>query len=351
LCIQHNVNQCVSYYSQSQIPALSALANAYVVSDHTFSLQNSPSWTGHMAIAAATQDNFYGSIPVATPGVKAGPGWGCNSNKVTKWTDPKTGQSSIVPSCIPAPAGFLDPQQYPYNGPFRASPVPYVPTIFDRLDAQHLSWKIYATVVGWSICPTFAECQYGPQHSNVVAPAQILQDAKLGHLPAYSALNPSGPGGAGSLGTGQHPPGSMLSGDNWIGKVMNALQSGPEWSSTAVFITYDDCGCFYDHVPPGTNPDGTPQGIREPMVIVSPYAKRGATDSNPATFASILRFAEETFGLQPLSVNDAQAYDYANSFNFAAKPTGPRVVSHEHPVPQSTLRQLAKMPPDENDPT
>ena len=43
----------------------------------------------------------------------------------------------------------------------------------------------------------------------------------------------------------------MLVGDNWIGKVVNALQASPDWSSTAMFITYDDCGCFYDHVPPG----------------------------------------------------------------------------------------------------
>ena len=87
----------------------------------------------------------------------------------------------------------------------------------------------------------------------------------------------------------------MLTGDNWIGQLVNALQASPNWSSTAIFITYDDCGCFYDHVAPGKNPDGTPQGVRVPMVIVSPYAKRGGTDSNTATFASFLKFTEEAF--------------------------------------------------------
>jgi phospholipase C len=143
----------------------------------------------------------------------------------------------------------------------------------------------------------------------------------------------------------------MRAGDNWIGRVLSTLEKSPEWSSTAVFITYDDCGCFYDHVPPGTNPDGTPQGIRVPMVIASPYAKVGFTDSHPATFASILRFAEETFGLAPLSVNDRRAYDYANSFNFAAPPTGPRVALRQLPLSEATRRFLATHPLDTHDPT
>ena len=75
--------------------------------------------------------------------------------------------------------------------------------------------------------------------------------------------------------------------------------------------------------PPGLNPDGTQMGFREPMVIVSPYAKVASTDSHDATFASILRFAEETFNLAPLNVNDAQAYDYSGSFDFT-KPAEPR---------------------------
>src|SRR5262249_7179915 len=85
----------------------------------------------------------------------------------------------------------------------------------------------------------------------------------------------------------------------------------PDWASTAVFITYDDCGCFYDHVPP---PEGL--GIRVPMVIASPYAKPGFTDSNVASFSSMLAFTEHVFGLSPLSARDAGAYDFADSFDF-----------------------------------
>ena len=251
---------------------------------------------------------------------------------------------------MPAPKGLLDPTKFPYRGAAAPTKVASVPTIFDRLDAKQLSWKVYGTIKIWNICPQFAACLYTKQHNNVVDTSQFLTDAKKGTLPAYSVLIPVGPNGGD---TSQHPGGhgSMLAGDNWIGQVASALQSSPDWKSTALFITYDDCGCFYDHVPPGKNPDGSQQGIRMPMVIVSPYAKVAGTDTKRATFGSILRFAEETFGLAPLGVNDAHAYDYSNAFNFSAPPTKPRATLRQHPLPQWELQLMRSLPPDDNDPT
>lgn len=338
--------QCLVYHPPNQIPNLAALADKFVVSDRTFSMADSPSWGGHVYAAAATLDNFTGENPLPEADVPAGPAWGCNSMKLTPWVDPTTHRMSMQPSCIPARPGKLDPKKYPYNGTFRPTPVKWVPTIFDRLDAKHLPWKLYsAGSTVWSICPSFAECQYGPQGANLVDPSQFTSDANANTLPSYSVLLP----GAG--GKSQHNGSSMLAGDNYIGSAISTLQHSPSWSSTAVFITYDDCGCFYDHVSPGTNPDGTRQGIRVPMVIVSPYAKVGFTDSKAATFASILKFAEVAFGLPALSVNDAQAYDYADSFNFAAAPSGPRVTMTSHPVSAASKRQMAAHPMDPDDPT
>ncbi len=337
---------CLTYYTQRQIPNLTALASKFVVSDRTFTMYNSPSWGGHIYAAASTQDNFTGDIPRPTPGRPRGPGWGCNSNLTAIWIDRATQQSHGVPSCIPAKPGTLNSKRFPYNGAFRATPVPWVPTIFDRFDAKHISWKLYSSTSVWSTCPTFAECAFGPQHKHVERPLQILTDAETGTLPAYSLLLPEGPHF-----TDQHNGSSMMVGDNWIGRVLSGLEHGPEWSSTAVFITYDDCGCFYDHVPPGKNPDGSVQGIRVPMVIVSPYAKRGYTDHHAATFASILKFAEETFGLAPLTINDREAYDYASSFDFRAKPSGRRVNLSQHSVPAASVGYLRTHPPDVTDPT
>jgi phospholipase C len=338
-CAPNGQNLCLTYYAPNQVPSLTKLADRYVVSDRTFSLQNSPSWGGHIAIAAASQDNFDGDIPRSVSGVTAGPGWGCDSNKVDTWIDPATHVASKQPSCVPAAPGTLDPVAYPYGGAFAPTQVQHIPTIFDELDAAAQPWRIYSNVYNWSICPSFADCLYTPQHNNQSIPVNILNDARFGRLPAYTILAPSGPGG-----TGQHAPGSMIVGDNWIGQVVNAIRSGPQWSSTAIFITYDDCGCFYDHVPPGTNPDGTAQGVRVPMVIVSPYAKVGYVDSQPATFASILRFTEETLGLPSLGVNDANAYDYANSFTFGAKPRTDQFALPQHKVPASSLEFIKHHP-------
>ena len=95
---------------------------------------------------------------------------------------------------------------------------------------------------------------------------------------------------------------------------------GPDWSSTAVFITWDDFGGFYDQVPPPNTLDANGQqaGPRVPLIIVSPYAKPGYTDTSPTTFAGILGYTEHTFGLAPLGVNDAQAYDFKRFQLFSA---------------------------------
>jgi phospholipase C len=344
-----NRRNCLTYYTPKQIPNLAALAQHFALSDRTFSMFDSPSWGGHVYVAAASQDNFTGDLPYPAKGVKPGPGWGCDSNLVAAWRDPKSHHLSPQPSCIPARSGTLDPKKFPYSGPFRASPVRYIPTIFDRLDAANLPWRIYSTTDVFSVCPTFAECAYGPQRRNVVSTYNVITDAQRNKLPAYSLVLPSGPGG-----TAQHNGHSMGRGDNWIGKVVNEIEHSRDWSSTAIFITYDDCGCFYDHVRPGRNPDGTQQGIRLPMVIVSPYAKRSYTDSHSASLASILRFTEKTFGLKALNVNDARAYDYANTFNFGAQPTGARVQLRQYAIPAASRRYLAAHPvseDDEDDPT
>jgi phospholipase C len=118
--------------------------------------------------------------------------------------------------------------------------------------------------------------------------------------------------------------------------------SGPDWSSTAIYITWDDCGCFYDHFPP---PAGN--GIRVPMVIVSPYARPGYTDSNVASFASIQAFVEHIFGLAPMSTQDAIAYDYMDSFDFRQQPLSP-IALRQHPLP-AWLGKWKRLHPPQNE--
>ena len=345
---------CISGYRPSQIPNETALAQRFALSDRTFSMYNSPSWGGHLYVAISSQDGFWGDNPrpATGPGAPApGPGWGCDSNKVTTWTDPQGINHSGIPSCIPDPALGLR-----NGGAFKPTPVRYVPTIFDRLGAARLSWKIYGntkpttwsggwTDYNWSICPSLADCLYTRQDTNLVPSSRFVTDAQAGRLPAYAVVVPGNGTDSGS----QHNGRSMTAGDNWIGQVARAVMNGPQWGSTVLFITYDDCGCFYDHVRPGVNTDGTSQGPRMPLVIVSPYARPRYTDTTPTTFAGILAFTEHTFGLAPLNANDRSAYDFSHAFNFAQAPLRP-VHMVTRPLPP-WAKHIHLTPAMLNDPT
>jgi phospholipase C len=342
---------CISGYTPAQVPNIIALASSFAISDETFSEKDSPSWGGHLYAVAATTDGFVGNVPSCPVGdACAVEGWGCDSGKITQWINP-AGKVEKVPSCVPDPALSMA-----NGGAFKPTPASFVPTMMDRLDASSLSWRIYTTTSKpakgvdsymWATCPSFAECLDTSQRTDMVPTDQVLADAAAGTLPAFSLVLPSADTDPISGGASQHNGKSMAVGDQWIGTLTSALENGPEWDSTALFITYDDCGCFYDQVPPGLNPDGTQQGTRVPLVIVSPYAKPGYVDSTLASFASILAFTEQNFGLPPLNINDRDAYAFTNAFDYAQTPLAP--VPMVHIVVSQAARLLGG--DDSNDPT
>jgi phospholipase C len=344
--------RCVGGYNEKLIPNALALASKFAISDNTFSMGDSPSWGGHLYAVMGSLDNFTGDNPVKAKGVTAGPGWGCNSDKVTPWRE-SDGTLENEPSCIP---DFNIGVQN--GGAFRPTPASYAPTIMDRLSAAGLSWKLFGDPdpeVGgkpspgyiWDVCPSFAECLDTSQTNNNVQASTFVSVAKAGNLPAFSLVTPGGADAKFS----EHNGTSMTAGDDWLGQVANAIMTGPEWDSTALFITWDDCGCFYDQVPPGDtvppspNPDGTQRGPRSPLIIVSPFARPAFTDSTLTTFAGILAFVEHTFGLSPLGPNDSAAYDFSGAFNFSQKPLSPaKMVYRKWPkdayhLNQAELRQ------------
>jgi phospholipase C len=334
-CTEETGYACYAQFDPTDIPNLTTLATTFSISDRTFELASTPSWGGHLVLASATLDGFDGGNPRATKfsPPTLGPGWGCDSNRDARWWD--GAQWILQPSCIPDQAG---------NGPYRPSSVDYVPTIFDRLEAEGLTWKIYGGAgsdlgYGWTICPAFYECLGSAQRTNLVDAADIVTDAQNGSLPNLSIVTPT------ELNS-QHNDDSMAQGDNWIGQVVSAMETGPDWLSTAIFITYDDCGCFYDHVPP-PSPD---TGIRIPMVIVSPYAKPGFTDSTTTTFMGMLAYSEHTFGLPPLASADANAYDYTDSFDYSQVPLAGPAMTHTR-IPAKERAWIKAHPADENDPT
>jgi phospholipase C len=335
---------CISGFQPSQIPNITALAQNFAISDRTFSMADAPSWGGHLYAVMASQDGFNGNNPGAAPGVTPGPGWGCDSNKITGWIS-STGTTQRIPSCIPDyQLGLAN------GGAFEPTPAAYHATIFDELANARLSWKVYGGAnpgtVGyeWSICPSLAECLYTKQHRQVVDATQFITDANNGALPTFSIVT-GGSTNQSIAASSCHNGLSMTACDNYVGQLVSAVENGGDWSSTAIFLTWDDCGCFYDQVAPTINPDGTQEGPRLPLIIASPYARAGYTATTSATFAGILAYVEQTFNLSPLSANDLGAYDFSDAFNYAQTPLKPARMS-ERPLPASarhiSLSSIAK---------
>ena len=331
--------QCISGYEPGSIPNITTLAGQFAISDMTFSMADSPSWGGHLYAVMGSTDGFSGDNPVIAKGVTPGPGWGCDSNLVATWLG-SHGGSHLEPSCIPDFSLGL-----PNGGAFEPTPVSYHASIFDELDQARLSWKIYGQAspgggpaaglsggYSWSICPSLAECLYTHQKSNLVDNTQFFADAAAGNLPSLSIV--TGGGSNNAVLKSCHNSFLMTSCDDYIGQLIRAAETGPEWGSTAVFITFDDFGGFYDQVPPPVSPDYTQEGPRSPLIIVSPYAKPGFTDTKPATFAGILAYTEHTFGLGALGPDDNYAYAFSNAFNYRQVPLKPaRMV--QRPLPAS----------------
>jgi len=329
---------CLMQVHAGAVPSLWSLADTYALSDMTFESGPASSWGSHLELVAATMDGFLGFQPGRFGEGGAGlrmPGTGCDSGLDARWMPSPTAEPVFVPSCIPDRKG---------RGPYRPSPVPYVPTIMDSLEAKGLSWNIFApgthggTGYGWAICPTFYECLGSGQLTHVRSPTRFADVALAGKLPALSIVIPLDQ-------DSQHNSRSLIQGDNWIAQSVQAVMDGPDWASTAIFVTYDDCGCFYDPVAP---PRG--YGIRVPMVIVSPYARPRFVDRGTASLTSMLAFTEHVFGLPPLGALDASAYDYANAFDFSQSPR-PGIVLPIHRVPLSSLVFMANHPADPDDPT
>ncbi|HEY2441994.1 MAG TPA: alkaline phosphatase family protein [Streptosporangiaceae bacterium] len=323
-CMPSTGYACIGGYQPSQVPNLTTLASDFAISDRTFSMADSPSWGGHLYAVMASTDGFLGDNPTKVKGVSPGPGWGCDSNKVSPW-QPPTGAVVQAPSCIPDFSLSL-----PNGGAFEPTPVSYAPTIMDRLQNAGLSWRIFGEPTpmsggtvsegyNWDICPSFAECLDTSQANDNLSSSQFVRVAQRGKLPSFAVVTPGGADAAFS----EHNGFSMTAGDDWLGQIATAVMDGPEWNSTALFITWDDCGCFYDQDPPGVNADGSPQGPRSPLLIVSPFARAGFTDTTATTFAGILGFVEHNFGLQALGPNDAAAYPFSNAFNLSQAPLKP----------------------------
>jgi phospholipase C len=120
----------------------------------------------------------------------------------------------------------------------------------------------------------------------------------------------------------EHPEYNFCHGENWTTEVVDAVMNSPMWKDTAIFITWDDYGGFYDHVPP-REVDMMGFGIRVPMLVISPYAKTGFVDHTEGEFSSVLRFIEDNWRLSQLTDRDRAADNLTQAFDFSQAPRPP----------------------------
>ena len=174
-----------------------------------------------------------------------------------------------------------------------------------------ISWKYYLEQRPiWDVMGTIPHIRYGPMWNDIVSNESFVSDLQAGKMPDVSWLLPP-------ITLSDHPDyGTLCNGENWTVNTVNAIMQSPEWAHTAIFLTWDDYGGWYDHVPP-PQVDSHGYGFRVPLLIISPYARHGYVDHAVASHESILRFTEVTFGLPSLTARDANAYDLMNSFDFS----------------------------------
>lgn len=208
-------------------------------------------------------------------------------------------------------------------------------TLIDELDAQGLSWRYYAPSPShiWTapnairhLCQPAMEngqpvCTGEDWKNVIIPPKRFLTDIKDKKLAAVTWVIPIGQSSdhAGSPRTN--------SGPSWVASVVNAVGQSQFWSNTAIFVTWDDWGGWYDHVPPPKVIDdgkswgsGYVYGFRVPLIVISPYAKPGYISHVNHDFGSILKFVEEVFTLNTLGYADGRADNLADCFNFNQTP-------------------------------
>lgn len=204
-------------------------------------------------------------------------------------------------------------------------------SVFNIMDeaTPPVSWKVYVSQPPLAFANEFKYVRDHPER--VVQMQTFFADAAAGTLPQVSYVDPiflATP----TVQNDEHPPSNPQNGQLFTSQVINAVMASPNWGSSAVFLTYDEHGGYFDHVAPpaAVKPDnGAPHlkagdelgefnmyGIRVPAVVVSPFAKRGEVAHEVYDHTSILAFIEKRFGLTPLTFRDAAANPMTGFFDF-----------------------------------
>jgi phospholipase C len=304
------------YVLPSDVQPYFALAEQYTFGDRMFQTNEGPSFPAHQFILSGT------SAPTATSVLFA--------------AENTHASNTVATGCIAGPT--ITVAMIDQFGSETAQPAQYPcfehPTLTDLLDTQGLTWRYYTLSAGyiWS-APDAVEhiCQQqningtltcvGPIWTNhvVIPQSLVLTDIANGQLPQVSWVIP---GGLAS----DHALGNDGSGPAWVASVVNAIGNSAYWANTAIIITWDDWGGWYDHVAPKVINDGVSwgsgyvYGFRVPLIVVSPYAKAAYISHVTHDFGSILKFIETNYSLPSLGYADVAADDLSDCFDLTQTP-------------------------------
>jgi phospholipase C len=309
-----------AYVPEKQVQPYWDMAKQYVLADHMFSSQLDGSFVAHQYLIAGWAGGTY-NIPNYVP-------WGCDA-----------------PSSVGV--GVMNGDGQPVRTTF---PCFLYKTIASELDAKKVTWRTYApqicssvnckTGYSWTGYDAIKAIREGPDWAkDVLFPeTRILKDVAAGNLASVTWVIPS-------VELSDHAGNNSDRGPSWVASVVNAIGKSKFWDSTAIFVTWDDWGGWYDGVkPPSLGWDGL--GIRVPLICISSYAKTGYVDHTQYEFASLLKLVEQRFDLPSLGHTDARAASPSNCFDFSQSPRKFQSIQATYSV-QDVMKHATHIAPDD----
>jgi phospholipase C len=307
------------------------MAETYTFGDRMFQTNEGPSSPAHMYIISGT--SRIGESNNIADADNVGDDQRTDGSYYAGCLAPPGSYSNGIDIGNPDPRTQLNPIDFPLCFEH--------PTLTDLLDTAGLSWRYYAPMSGsiWvspeaiqhmcqptskkgdfedTVCSGTDFTDANPKVVFEGSSPQIIDDITAGNLPAVSWVIPS------SINS-DHAGNKTDNGPSWVASIVNAVGQSPYWKDTAIFVTWDDWGGWFDHVAPPSIRDSYEYGLRVPVIVISPYAKAVTVSHQPNDFGSILRFIEQMFSLQQIdpSVGYADSYslgDMSDFFNFNQTP-------------------------------
>jgi phospholipase C len=309
-------------FRPEQIPAYWTYARTYVLADRFFSSTYGPTGIEHLFTVGATTDGYTDHQRATPPGQ-----FGTNGIPREYCLDPTEWMWSFRLDMTraerkdafaleeAAEVGTLKNRYW-----FARQACTDIRILPDLLEQAGVSWRYYLGDNDYiNTLALIEHVIFGPMADKVVSDDDFFRDLANGDLPAVSWLIPD-------VEDSEHPAaGSMCEGENWTVEVLNAIMRSPQWRHTAVVITWDDFGGFYDHVPP-PHVDLFGFGPRVPMLLVSPWARQGHVAHETLEFSSVLKMIETIWDLPALTERDRRASDMLSLFDFQGEPAPRKIL-------------------------